>query len=47
MGANQATINGGIDVMQEKIDHFLEAVMAMSRKGDNPQIIVDARNISS
>lgn len=45
--ANQATMREEMGVMKGKMDQLLEAMMALERKEDNPQIIVYARNISS
>lgn len=45
--ANQATMREEMDVMKGKMDQLLEAMMALERKEDNPQIIVYVRNIGS
>lgn len=44
---NQSAMREEMNAMKEKMDKLLEAMMAMSRKEDNPHIIVDAINIAS
>lgn len=45
--AKQAYMREEMDVMKGKMDQLLEAMMVMVRKEDNPQIIIDAKNIAS
>lgn len=35
-----------MDVMKGKMDQLLEIMIALARKEDNPQVVVDARNIA-
>lgn len=45
--ANQTAMREEMDVMKEKMDQRLKAMMDTARKKENPQKIVDARNIAS